>query len=296
MTAQIISGKEVAATMREEMKQEVERLKAEHNLTPGLVVILAGENPASMSYVKAKTKACDTMGIYSKEYRLPADCKEEEILDLIKELNEDDKIHGILVQLPLPDHIDESKILNTILPSKDVDGFHPVNVGKLMIGEPEFLPCTPFGIQQLLIRSGIDPEGKDVVIVGRSNIVGKPVAMILMQKKPGANSTVTVCHSRTKDLAAHTRRADILIAAMGRAEFITADMVKEGAVVIDVGVNRVEDATRKRGYRLVGDVKFDEVKEKASYITPVPGGVGPMTITMLLYNTISAAKKSAGLE
>ncbi len=296
MTAQIIRGKEVAATMREEMKQEIERLRAEHNLTPGLAVILAGENPASMSYVRAKGRACDEIGIYSKEYRLPADCKEEEVLDLIKELNEDDKIHGILVQLPLPDHIDESKILNAILPSKDVDGFHPVNVGKLMIGEPEFLPCTPFGVQQLLIRSGIDPEGKDVVVVGRSNIVGKPVAMILMQKKPGANSTVTVCHSRTKNLAAHTRQADILIAAIGRAEFITADMVKEGAVVIDVGVNRVEDATRKRGYRIVGDVKFDEVKEKASYITPVPGGVGPMTITMLLYNTVNAAKKSAGLE
>jgi len=292
----ILDGKKVAADMREEMTQEIARLKAEHNLTPGLAVVLVGDNPASVSYVTGKQKACQEIGIYSRERRFPADYAEADLLALIEELNQDPQIHGILVQLPLPQHINEEKVLYAIDPDKDVDGFHPVNVGKLMIGAPGYLPCTPHGIQQILLRSGIEIAGKHVVVVGRSNIVGKPVAMILVQKKAGANATVTICHTGTKDMAHFTRQADILIVAAGRPNTITADMVKEGVVVVDVGVNRIEDATKKSGFRLVGDVDFEGVKAKASAITPVPGGVGPMTITMLLHNTITAAKRLSGLE
>ncbi len=296
MAATIIDGKAVAKEIRSEMKAEVESLREERGITPGLAVILVGENPASVSYVKAKGKACEDMGIYSEQYNLPVGVPEKELLELIDKLNRNNKIHGILVQLPLPDHIDEEKVLEAISPDKDVDGFRPSSVGRMVIGNPIFLPCTPYGIQQLLLRSGVDPEGKHVVIVGRSNIVGKPVANILLQKKKGANATVTVCHTRTKDMAFHTKQADILIVAAGRPRVVTADMVKEGTVVIDVGVNRVDDPTAKRGYRLVGDVDFDSVKEKASMITPVPGGVGPMTITMLLYNTILASKLAHGID
>jgi methylenetetrahydrofolate dehydrogenase (NADP+)/methenyltetrahydrofolate cyclohydrolase len=291
----ILDGKKVAADMRAEMTEEVKRLQAEHNLTPGLAVVLVGDNPASVSYVTGKQQACAEIGIYSQEHRKPADYPESDLLALVEQLNQDPAIHGILVQLPLPKHIDEARVLLAIRPDKDVDGFHPVNVGKMMIGEPCYLPCTPHGVQQILLRSGIEIGGKHVVVVGRSNIVGKPVAMILLQKKPGANATVTVCHTGTKDMAHFTRQADILIVAAGRPNTVTADMVKEGVVVVDVGVNRIEDATRKSGFRLVGDVDFEGLKAKASAITPVPGGVGPMTITMLLHNTIQAAKTLNGL-
>ncbi len=294
MAARIIDGKQVAADMRAELKDEVAKLK-EQGIVPGLGVILVGEDPASQSYVRAKERACEDIGIYSDDNRLDADTSGEDLIALIKKMNADPKINGILVQLPLPKHISESEVLLTIDPAKDVDGFHPMNVGKMMVGEEGFLPCTPHGIIQLLIRSGVAIEGANVVIVGRSNIVGKPLANMLMQKKDKGNATVTVCHTRTKDLAHHTRQADIVIAAAGRPNTITADIVKEGAVVIDVGVNRVDDPTKKKGYRLVGDVDFEAVKEKASLITPVPGGVGPMTITMLLYNTVESAKKAAGI-
>jgi len=292
MTARIIDGKQVAADMRAELKSEVERLKAK-GVVPGLAVVLVGDDPASKSYVTAKEKACEEIGIYSDDNRLPAETTRQELMALVDKLNKDSKIHGILVQLPLPKHIDESKVLLAIDPDKDVDGFHPVNVGKMVVGEKSFLPCTPHGIIQLLVRSGVKLEGAEVVIVGRSNIVGKPLANLLIQKSPTGNATVTVCHTRTKNLAEHVKRADIIIAAAGRPNTITADMVKDGAVVIDVGVNRVADATKKKGYRLVGDVDFDAVKEKASLITPVPGGVGPMTITMLLYNTVDSAGRTA---
>ena len=294
MTAKIIDGKQVAADMRAELKDEVARLK-EQGIVPGLGVILVGEDPASQSYVRAKEKACENIGIYSSDNRLPVETSQEDLIALVKKMNGDPKINGILVQLPLPKGLNESEVLLTIDPDKDVDGFHPVNVGKMVVGEKAFLPCTPHGVVQLLLRSGVTIEGAEVVIVGRSNIVGKPLANMLIQKNAKANATVTVCHTRTKDLAGHTRRADILIAAAGRPNTITADMVKEGAVVIDVGVNRVEDTTKKKGYRLTGDVDFEAVKEKASLITPVPGGVGPMTITMLLYNTVESAKRAAGL-
>jgi len=294
MPAQIISGTEVAKQIREELKQEIAELKAKHNLTPGLATILVGEDPASQVYVGAKEKTSLALGIYSERHDLPADTSEEELLALIDKLNKDPKIHGILVQLPLPKHINETKVLYAVDPKKDVDGFHPVNVGKLMIGEPDYLPCTPHGIQQLLIRSGVKIDGAEVVIVGRSNIVGKPIANILLQKKAGANATVTVCHTRTRDISLHTRRADILIVAAGRPKAITADMVKEGVVVIDVGVNRIGKTAEGKDI-LVGDVDFDSVKEKAKAITPVPGGVGPMTITMLMLNTVRAAKLAAGL-
>lgn len=292
----ILSGKELAEKMRQEMKSEIDELKTHHNLVPGLAVVLIGDNPASLSYVKGKEKACAQVGILSREYKFDADYKEEQLLKLIRELNNDPSIHGILVQLPLPDHINEEKILYAIDPTKDVDGFHPVNIGKMMIGAPSFLPCTPHGIQQLLLRNNIEISGKHVVIVGRSNIVGKPLAMILVQKNPGANATVTMCHTRTKNMAELTKLADILVVAAGRPHTVNADMVKQGAVVIDVGVNRVEDKSKKRGYRLIGDVEFDEVSVKASAISPVPGGVGPMTITMLLHNTIQSAKNHAGIK
>ena len=295
MTAKIISGTEVAKEIREELKREVTELKEKHNVTPGLVTILVGEDPASISYVTAKQKTSHELGFYSVQDSQPADISEDDLLRLIEKYNKDPKIHGILVQLPLPKHIDEGKVLYAIDPKKDVDGFHPVNVGKLMIGEPNYLPCTPAGIQQLLIRSGTKIEGAEVVVVGRSNIVGKPIANILLQKREGANATVTVCHTRTKDMAFHTMRADILIVAAGKPKAVTADMVKEGAVVIDVGVNRIGKTPEGKAI-LCGDVDFEAVKEKASAITPVPGGVGPMTITMLMMNTVRAAKLAAGIS
>jgi methylenetetrahydrofolate dehydrogenase (NADP+)/methenyltetrahydrofolate cyclohydrolase len=294
MPAQIISGTEIAKQIREELKQEIAELKEKHNLIPGLATILVGEDPASQVYVGAKVKTCEALGVHSERYDLPADTGEEKLLSLIDKLNKDPKIHGILVQLPLPKHINETRVLYAVDPKKDVDGFHPVNVGKLMIGQPDYLPCTPHGIQQLLIRSGVKIEGAEVVIVGRSNIVGKPIANILLQKKEGANATVTVCHTRTRDISLHTKRADILIVAAGKPKAITADMVKEGVVVIDVGVNRVGKTPEGKAI-LVGDVDFDAVKEKAKAITPVPGGVGPMTIIMLMLNTVKAAKLAAGL-
>ncbi len=294
MPAQIISGTEIARQIREELKQEIAELKEKHNLTPGLASVLVGEDPASQVYVGSKEKTSLALGIYSERHDLPADTNEEELLVLIDKLNKDPKIHGILVQLPLPKHINTTRVLYAIDPKKDVDGFHPVNVGKLMIGEPDYLPCTPHGIQQLLIRSGVKIEGAEVVIVGRSNIVGKPIANILLQKKEGANATVTVCHTRSRDISFHTKRADILIVAAGKPKAITADMVKEGVVVIDVGVNRIGKTAEGKAI-LIGDVDFDAVKEKAKAITPVPGGVGPMTITMLMLNTVRAAKLAAGL-
>ena len=291
MTAQIIDGKQVAADMRAELKDKVSELKTK-GVTPGLAVVLVGDDPASKSYVTAKERACEDIGIYSDDNRLPADTSEQDLLALVDKLNKDPKINGILVQLPLPKHIDEDKVLLAIDPSKDVDGFHPVNVGKMVVGQDAYLPCTPHGIIQLLVRSNVTLEGAEVVIVGRSNIVGKPIANMLIQKAPTGNATVTVCHTRTKNMKDHVKRADIIIAAAGWPNTVTAEMVKDGAVVIDVGVNRVEDASKKRGYRLVGDVDFEAVKEKASLITPVPGGVGPMTITMLLYNTVQSAEKT----
>jgi methylenetetrahydrofolate dehydrogenase (NADP+)/methenyltetrahydrofolate cyclohydrolase len=295
MTAQIIDGKQVAADMRAELKEEVAKLK-EKGIVPGLGVILVGEDPASKSYVTAKERTCEDLGIYSDDNRLPEETTQQELLALVEKMNKDPKINGILVQLPLPKHLNEAEVLLAIDPDKDVDGFHPMNVGKMMVGEKAFLPCTPHGVIQLLIRSGVTIEGANVAIVGRSNIVGKPLANMLIQKNKTGNATVTVCHTRTKDLADKTMQADIVIAAAGRPNMVTENMVKEGVVVIDVGVNRVEDATKKSGYRLVGDVDFEAVKEKASLITPVPGGVGPMTITMLMYNTVESAKRAAGLE
>ena len=294
MTAQIIDGKQVAADMRAELKEEVAKLK-EQGIVPGLGVILVGEDPASQSYVTAKERTCEDLGIYSDDNRLPKETTQQELLALVEKMNNDPKINGILVQLPLPKHLNEAEVLLAIDPAKDVDGFHPMNVGKMMVGEKAYLPCTPHGVIHLLLRSGVTIEGANVVIVGRSNIVGKPLANMLIQKNATGNATVTVCHTRTKDLADKTKQADIVIAAAGRPNMVTADMVKEGVVVIDVGVNRVEDATKKRGYRLVGDVDFEAVKEKASLITPVPGGVGPMTITMLMYNTVESARRAAGL-
>jgi methylenetetrahydrofolate dehydrogenase (NADP+)/methenyltetrahydrofolate cyclohydrolase len=263
-------------------------------VVPGLVTVLVGADPASQVYVGAKEKTSKELGIYSERHDIPAETTQSELLALIDRLNKDPKINGILVQLPLPKHLNETEVLYAIDPKKDVDGFHPVNVGKLMIGEPDYIPCTPHGIWQLLIRSGVQIEGAEVVVVGRSNIVGKPIANILLQKQKNANATVTVCHTRTRDMAFHTRRADIIIAAVGKAKAVTADMVKEGVVVIDVGVNEIgKTADGKR--ILAGDVDFEAVKEKASAITPVPGGVGPMTITMLMMNTVRAAKLAAGL-
>jgi methylenetetrahydrofolate dehydrogenase (NADP+)/methenyltetrahydrofolate cyclohydrolase len=294
MAAKIIKGTEVAQEIREELKKEVEKLKADHQVTPGLVTILVGEDPASISYVTGKQRTAKELGFYSVQDNQPPDINEEALLALIAQYNKDPQIHGILVQLPLPKHINETKILYAIDPKKDVDGFHPVNVGKLLIGEPDFLPCTPLGIWQLLIRAGVKIEGAEVVVVGRSNLVGKPIAAILMQKMPNANATVTVCHTKTRDMAFHTRQADILIVAAGRPKAITADMVKEGAAVIDVGVNRIGMTPEGKAI-LSGDVDFAEVQKKASIITPVPGGVGPMTITMLMLNTVKAAKLAAGV-
>jgi methylenetetrahydrofolate dehydrogenase (NADP+)/methenyltetrahydrofolate cyclohydrolase len=294
MIAKLISGTEIARQIREEIKQEVIQLKAKHNLIPGLATVLLGADPGSLSYITGKEKTAKELGFYSERIDLPETTSQKDLLALVDRLNKDPKIHGVLVQIPLPKHINENEVLYAINPKKDVDGFHPVNVGKLMIGDADYLPCTPAGIQQLLIRSGVTIDGAEVVVVGRSNIVGKPIANILMQKNKGANATVTLCHTHTRDIAFHTRRADILIVAAGKPKSITADMVKEGAVVIDVGVNQI--GTSKSGKRiLVGDVDFENVKEKASMITPVPGGVGPMTITMLMLNTLKAAKIAAGL-
>ena len=280
--AKIINGKEISATIRSEIKEATERLVAESGVRPGLAVIIVGEDPASQVYVRNKKRACDEVGFYSESYELPENTTQEELNALVDRLNKDDKIHGILCQLPLPKHLDENEVIMRIDPKKDVDAFHPENVGKIMIGDYSFLPCTPAGVMALLERSGIDVCGKECVVVGRSNIVGKPQAMLLLH----ANGTVTVCHSRTKNLAEVCRRADILVAAIGKADFFTGDMIKEGAVVIDVGMNRRADG------KLTGDVDFASVEPKASYITPVPGGVGPMTITMLMQNTLTAAKNT----
>ena len=288
--AEIIDGKSVSADLRAQLKTKVEKMK-QAGVTPGLAVVLLGEDPASKSYVTAKERSCGDLGMMSRDIRLPSETSEEELLALVEKLNKDSEIDGILVQLPLPSHIDENKVILAIDPSKDVDGFHPVSVGKMVLEQDTFLPCTPHGILKLLEFKNISPSGKKVVVVGRSNIVGKPIANLMIQKQSWGNATVTVCHTRTADLKKETLDADILIAAAGQAEMITGDMIKPGAVVIDVGMNRVPDDTKKRGYRLTGDVLFPEAEKVASFITPVPGGVGPMTITMLLYNTIQSAEK-----
>ena len=281
--AKIIDGKSISAEIRAEIKEETRNFENKYGYRPGLAVIIVGEDPASQVYVRNKRRACEEVGFYSEAYELPATTTQEELNALVDKLNANDKIHGILCQLPLPKHLDENEVILRIDPKKDVDAFHPTNVGRIMIGDYSFLPCTPAGVMALLERSGIEISGKECVVVGRSNIVGKPQAMLLLH----ANGTVTVCHSRTKDLAAVCRRADILVAAIGKADFFTADMIKDGAVVIDVGMNRRADG------KLTGDVDFESVAPKASYITPVPGGVGPMTITMLMQNTLTAAKQFA---
>lgn len=281
----IIDGKKIAQEIRAELKTEIDKLISAGKNVPGLVAILVGDNPASESYVRGKAKACEEIGMRAVTERHPSDITEKTLLDLIDSYNNNDKFNGILVQLPLPKHIDEDKVIETISPKKDVDGFHPINVGNLVIGKPAFRSCTPAGIQELLIRYKIETKGKHVVVLGRSNIVGKPIANIMLQKKEFANSIVTICHSAAPDVSYYTKQADILIAAIGSAKFVKGSMVKEGVVVIDVGINRLEDKTAQKGYRLVGDVDFDEVSKKALYITPVPGGVGPMTIAMLLKNT-----------
>ncbi len=295
MSAQLIDGKAIAADVRQSVRQRVDELKCS-GVEPCLAVMLVGENPASRVYVGMKQRAADEVGIQTIDRRMPADASEVEILGILDEWNADTSIHGILVQLPLPDHIDERTVMERIRPEKDIDGFHPVNVGRMTSGDPDaFRPCTPAGIQVMLEHIGFDPAGRNAVIVGRSNIVGRPMATILSQKGPVANATVTLAHSRTADLGAITRQADLLVVAVGRPESVTADMVSEGTVVIDVGVNRVDDPSAAKGYRLVGDVAFDSVAEKASWITPVPGGVGPMTIAMLLSNTaMAAARLGAG--
>jgi methylenetetrahydrofolate dehydrogenase (NADP+) / methenyltetrahydrofolate cyclohydrolase len=288
--ARIIDGKAVAQEMQEEMKAEVEDLKRK-GIIPGLAVILVGDDPASRTYVRSKEKACERLGLFSDVFRLPETTPEGDLIALVDELNLRRDIHGILIQIPLPGHIDENRMILRINPDKDVDGLHPVNVGKLVIGKPGFLPCTPLGCKVLLERSGIETSGKHMVILGRSNLVGKPLANIMLQKEKGANAIVTVCHTAAKDLASYTRQADILVAAIGKPKMVTGDMVKEGAVVIDVGINRIEDHENAGGNKLVGDVDFESVEPKASAITPVPGGVGPMTITMLMHNTIRSAAR-----
>ncbi|HEX2251372.1 MAG TPA: bifunctional methylenetetrahydrofolate dehydrogenase/methenyltetrahydrofolate cyclohydrolase FolD [Gemmatimonadales bacterium] len=292
MSARILDGTVIGQAIRAEVAAEVQRL-SQGGRKPGLAAVLVGEDPASAVYVRSKGKACEEAGMHSVTLRLPVSTTEDELLETVDRLNADLQIHGILVQLPLPKHINAEKVLRRIDPAKDVDGFHPVNVGKLVVGDKTaFRPATPYGVQQMLIRSGIETRGAHAVIVGRSNIVGRPMANLLIQQGPGGDATVTVCHSRTRDLPAVTRTADILIAAIGKAEFVTADMVRPGAVVIDVGINRVDDSTRPRGYRLVGDVAYGPVSQIASAITPVPGGVGPMTIAMLLQNTLQAMQQT----
>jgi len=293
LPANLIDGNAIGTTMRAELAGDITKLK-KAGVTPGLAVVLVGDNPASQVYVRMKGKACEEAGLYHETISLPKDTSEADLMGLLERLNANPKIHGILVQLPLPKQIDTNRALHRIDPRKDVDGFHPENVGKVVAGDPSgFRPATPYGVQQLLIRTGVETKGAHAVIVGRSNIVGRPMAALLLHDGPGGNATVTVCHSRTRNIEQHTRQADILIVAIGKPEFISGDMVKPGAVVIDVGVNRVDDPSRKQGYRLVGDVKFQEAKQVASAITPVPGGVGPMTITMLLYNTVQAARQWA---
>jgi len=294
VSAQIIDGKAIAATIRGEIAAEVEKMKAQYGRVPGLATVLVGERKDSQTYVRMKKKACAEVGITSFGYDLPADVSQDELLKVVKELNENPDIHGILVQLPLPDHIDDETILGAISIEKDVDGFHPLNIGRLSMKrrDPLFVPCTPRGCIELLDRTGIEIEGKRAVVLGRSNIVGLPVAMLLLHR----NATLTICHSRTKNLPDVVREADILIAAVGRAQMVKGDWIKPGAAVIDVGVNAIDDPTKKKGYRLVGDVDFEEAKEVAGYITPVPGGVGPMTIAMLLRNTLDAAKRDVGME
>lgn len=302
MTAKIIKGTEVRDEILVELKNEVDKIKNEHGVVPGLVTILVGENPASISYVTAKIKTAQNLGFKEVQDSQPDDITEEDLLVLVDKYNKDDSIHGILVQLPLPKNIDDKKILNAIDPDKDVDGFHPINVGRLMIGgeEAKFLPCTPAGIQELIVRSGVETEGAEVVVVGRSNIVGKPIANIMLQKAAGANATVTIAHTRTKDLAFHCKRADILVVAAGVPDLVKPEWIKPGACVIDVGVNRVgEKISEKTGKKIAilkGDVDFEKAKEIAGYITPVPGGVGPMTITMLMKNTLKSLKFHLGIE
>jgi len=292
MSAKIIDGNAIAAAVRAEVKEDADRLRG-RGIEPCLAVMLVGENPASKVYVGMKEKKCAEVGIRNVDERLPANTPQEEILAILDRWNADESIHGILVQLPLPDHVDERTVTERILPEKDVDGFHPVNVGRMSAGDPDaFRPCTPHGVQVMLKHIGWDPAGKHAVVVGRSNIVGRPMATILSQKEPFANATVTIAHSRSHDLPGVCRLADLLVVAVGRPESVTGDMVREGAVVIDVGVNRVDDPSTEKGYRLVGDVAFDEAKDKASWITPVPGGVGPMTIAMLLRNTVTAAART----
>ena len=294
--AKVLDGRATAQEIHAEVKAGVDELRRKHGVTPGLAAVLVGDDPASAIYVRNKGRACQEVGIYSQTFSLPTDTSQEELQTLIQRLNDDAQFHGILVQLPLPEHLNEGLAIGAVSPQKDVDCIHPLNLGLLSQGNSDFVPATPGGIQQLLLRNGYNPEGKHVVICGRSNIVGKPLAILLMQKRSGANATVTVCHTGTPDLGAMTRQADILVAAMGRPRFITADMVRDGAVVVDVGINRVEDASRRRGYRLVGDVDYDALLDKVEAITPVPGGVGPMTIACLLQNTLLAACRQAGVE
>ena len=290
-----LDGREISAEMRAEMKADIERLQEEYDLVPGLAVVLVGNNPASLSYVRSKGRACEELGLHSVQVDLPADSSTEDVLAAVEKLNQDEAVHGILVQLPLPGQ-DEQQVVNAIDPDKDVDGLHPVNLGRLVRQEEGFWPCTPHGVLQILSRSGIEVKGKHAVVVGRSTLVGRPVANLLGHKADGANATVTLCHTGTHDLGYFTRQADILIVAAGFPQGIKADMVKEGAVVIDVGINQIDDPSRERGWRLVGDVDYKEVRKKASAITPVPNGVGPMTIALLLYNTVWSAKRKHGLE
>lgn len=292
MTAKLILGKDVSEEIYGELRQRIDALKAK-GVTPGLAVVLVGDDPASQVYVRKKGEMCESLGMKSVTVRMPGDITQEQLMAKVDELNNDPTIHGFLVQLLLPSHLDEEQVINSISPSKDVDCFHPTNVGRVLIGNPDFLPATPAGVQQMIIRSGVETSGKHVVVIGRSNIVGKPMAAMMVQKGIGADSTVTIVHSRTKDLPSITRQADILIVAIGKPRFVTADMVKEGAVVIDVGTNRVEDPTHPKGSRLVGDVDFEAVKDRASAITPVPGGVGPMTICMLMANAVKAAERAS---
>jgi len=291
MAAEIIDGKRIAADIKREVLGGTKAFASAHGSPPGLAFILVGNNPASESYVRSKGKACEELGFYSVTEKVPAEIPEKDLLAMVHRFNADAKVHGLLVQLPLPKHINEQKVIEAVDPKKDVDGFHPFNVGRLVLGLDTLKPCTPAGIQELLIRSGNDPAGKHVVIVGRSNIVGKPIANILLQKQSGANAVVTVVHTGAKDLTRFTKEADILIAAIGRAYAITGGMLKEGCVVIDVGINRIDDPSTPKGYRLVGDVDFESASKVAKAITPVPGGVGPMTIAMLMRNTLEAAKR-----
>jgi len=290
----LIDGKKIALDIRNELKEKISKIKNETGRIPGLAAILVGENPASKIYVSSKSKACEEIGMLSQVERLPENISEDELLAAVEKYNSDNNFHGILVQLPLPKHINEDKIIEAISPDKDVDGFHPVSVGKLVIGKDTFISCTPAGIQELLKRYNIPTEGRHVVVLGRSNIVGKPIANILIQKKAYANSIVTICHSAARDLRQFTLQADILIAAIGKPDFVKADMIKEGSVIIDVGINRIEDTNSAKGYRVVGDVDFEDVSHKSSYITPVPGGVGPMTIAMLLSNTYKSFLTAEG--